>query len=203
MNCQNCGAPMRLILEKRQYVCNHCTSTYFPEPNSEGVRILGEKSLGQCPVCRVPHLVFANVANKTVLHCQQCRGMLMQICELFPVIQVLRSQRPARSEVIPPPINPLELQRRISCPVCRRTMETYLYGDGGNVYVDSCIDCGVIWLDYFELKRIVDAPTRPKRESYVSCWEQAGVQRYNDDIDFWGRSSVLTADVGEFLARLF
>lgn len=179
MNCQNCGTPMRLILEKRQYVCNHCTSTYFPEPNTKGVRVLAEKSHGLCPVCCGSHLVFAEVANKTVLHCQHCRGMLLQISELFSIIQVLRAQRPARVEVIPPPLNPLAPQHKLHCPVCRQKMATYLYGDGGNgdggnVHVDSCIDCGVIWLDYLELKRIVDAPTRPKRESYLPYWEQAG-----------------------------
>lgn len=203
MNCQNCGAPMRLILEKRQYVCNHCSSTYFPEANHEGVRVLGGASHGLCPVCRVSHLVFAEVANKTVLHCQQCRGMLLQISDLFSVVQTLRAQRGARAEIIPPPINPNELHRHIDCPVCRRMMDTYLYGDGGNVYVDSCIDCGVIWLDYLELKRIVDAPRRPQREVYRTHWEQTGIAHYNDDLDFWNRPSVLTVDVGEFLANLF
>lgn len=208
MNCQNCGAPMRLILEKRQYVCNHCTTSFFPEENKDGVQILGEQSHSMCPVCKNSRLMFATIADKTILHCKECRGILLQLRELMLIVQTLRSQRPPDAAVIPPPVNHEEKLRKISCPVCKNSMDTYLYGGGGNVHVDSCIHCGVIWLDYRELKRIVEAPTRPKRATYQSLWEQQGIHPYadrhfNDDIDLWNRPSVLTSSINTILEALF
>ena len=37
-------------------------------------------------------------------------------------------------------------------------MDAHPYGGGGNVNVDSCETCGLIWLDGGELRRIVAAP---------------------------------------------
>jgi Zn-finger nucleic acid-binding protein len=39
-------------------------------------------------------------------------------------------------------------------------MDEHLYGGGGNVNVDSCEACGVLWLDRGELSGIVAAPDR-------------------------------------------
>jgi len=39
-------------------------------------------------------------------------------------------------------------------------MDEHLYGGGGNVNVDSCETCGVLWLDRGELSKIVAAPDR-------------------------------------------
>ena len=39
-------------------------------------------------------------------------------------------------------------------------MDNHPYGGGGNVYIDSCEPCSVIWLDGGELRRIVMAPDR-------------------------------------------
>lgn len=37
-------------------------------------------------------------------------------------------------------------------------MDGHPYGGGGNVNVDSCEKCGVIWLDGSELRRMAAAP---------------------------------------------
>jgi Zn-finger nucleic acid-binding protein len=39
-------------------------------------------------------------------------------------------------------------------------MDKHAYGGGGNVDVDSCEQCEVLWLDRGELSRIVAAPDR-------------------------------------------
>lgn len=203
MNCPNCGAPMKLILAKRQYVCNHCTTSYFPEENRDGVQTLGEQSHGLCPICGYSPLIFATSGGKTVLHCKECRGLLVQIRELMPIIQTLRSQRLANSEVVPPLVDHGESSRKVSCPVCKRVMDTYLYGGGGNVYVDSCIECGVIWLDYRELNRIVEAPTRSRPVPYRTLWEQQGEKSYSENVDLWSNPSVLTSSLNTILDLLF
>jgi Zn-finger nucleic acid-binding protein len=41
-------------------------------------------------------------------------------------------------------------------------LETHPYYGPGNVVIDSCAACDVIWLDFGELKQIVDAPGRDR-----------------------------------------
>jgi Zn-finger nucleic acid-binding protein len=55
--------------------------------------------------------------------------------------------------------------RALHCPLCKLAMDKHAYGGGGNVDVDSCEQCEVLWLDRGELSRIVAAPDRdPKTE---------------------------------------
>ncbi len=76
---------------------------------------------------------------------------------VFPaVIQDLKSRRSATAYDARP-FDPRDLGRRILCPKCSRQMDTHLYG-GGNVIIDDCENCGLNWLDYGELDRIVRAP---------------------------------------------
>jgi len=37
-------------------------------------------------------------------------------------------------------------------------MDTHLYGGPGNVIIDTCESCALMWLDYGELERMVRAP---------------------------------------------
>ena len=69
----------------------------------------------------------------------------------------------AEPPVIPEPIDPKELLRQVRCPHCRQVMETHVYGGPGNVIVDNCPRCTVIWMDHGELKKIRDAPGRARR----------------------------------------
>jgi hypothetical protein len=41
-------------------------------------------------------------------------------------------------------------------------METHPYFGPGNVVIDSCAGCELIWLDFGELKQIVAAPGRDR-----------------------------------------
>jgi hypothetical protein len=56
------------------------------------------------------------------------------------------------------PRSPLDADRRLRCPSCASQMEGHPYGGGGNVNVDSCETCGLLWLDGGELRRIAAAP---------------------------------------------
>ena len=50
------------------------------------------------------------------------------------------------------------LDRSTKCPQCKQQMDTHLYGGPGNVIIDVCEACGLVWLDHGELERIVSAP---------------------------------------------
>lgn len=43
-------------------------------------------------------------------------------------------------------------------------MATHPYYGPGNVVIDTCEDCNIVWLDFGELSQIVDAPGRDRGE---------------------------------------
>ena len=42
MTCPACGAAMHVATGKDYLICDYCGSTHFPDPNPDGVRVLGE-----------------------------------------------------------------------------------------------------------------------------------------------------------------
>jgi Zn-finger nucleic acid-binding protein len=45
-------------------------------------------------------------------------------------------------------------------------MDVHPYYGPGNVVIDTCIDCRVLWLDHGELRKIRDAPGRDRVQSH-------------------------------------
>jgi Zn-finger nucleic acid-binding protein len=151
---------MKLILEQRQFACEYCTTIYFPEEDNEGVRMLDEESQSICPVCRIP-LFYGYVDWTQILYCRKCRGMLIDQETFSRAVEYLRAA-PEGPPVEPPRMNPEELRRKIVCPECNRQMSTHPYGGPGNIILDNCINCDLIWLDHTELSRVVRAPGRDR-----------------------------------------
>ncbi len=60
--------------------------------------------------------------------------------------------------VEPRPLEERALERELTCPRCHTRLATHPYYGPGNVVVDSCGRCDVIWLDFGELRQILDAP---------------------------------------------
>jgi Zn-finger nucleic acid-binding protein len=156
MNCPNCGAPMNLAPDKLYFVCPYCTSIYFPEKGPDGLRILNIPSELNCPVCNIP-LLSAWAGDTHVLCCGKCRGLLLNQLVFLYTIQYLRANS-SNPPLRPTPMNPEELKRQIECPKCHQKMDTHPYGGPGNIVVDNCPECNLIWLDYRELDRVVSAP---------------------------------------------
>jgi len=108
-----------------------------------------------CPVCSVA-LIKAAISTTSVLFCTNCRGLLLPMNELPSLIDELRSLRTESAAQTSPDKG--DLKRSLRCPSCHRLMETHFYAGPGNVILDSCGDCFLIWLDRGELMRIVHAP---------------------------------------------
>ncbi len=155
MNCPSCGAPLRLEEEKDFLCCDYCRNILYPEKNEEGVRVLSEESKLQCPVCAVA-LAHASLGGHRILYCQRCRGMLTLMERFMALAAALRA---GQTDGIPQaPARPEEFQRHTFCPQCHHEMDTHFYGGPGNVVIDSCSPCHMIWLDYHELLRIIRSP---------------------------------------------
>ena len=162
MNCSNCGAPMKLAHDRHYYHCEYCTSIYFPEESRDGIRALEEYSEVNCPVCRVS-LLHAWIDKTAVLYCGRCRGILLDQNVFLATLRYLRARSTEPPER-PRPINPQELAREILCPSCGRKMDTHPYCGPGNIVVDNCPHCTLIWLDTSEIGRVVRAPGRDRGE---------------------------------------
>jgi Zn-finger nucleic acid-binding protein len=136
-------------------VCDYCKSVVVPEKDENGLAVLGEATGRSCPVCDLS-LQRATLSAIPVLYCTRCHGLLVLMGLFESLITAARVQRPGT--LAQPPIDPHELDRRIGCPNCHRTMDTHTYCGPGNVVIDSCDFCLVNWLDDGELARIAHAP---------------------------------------------
>jgi Zn-finger nucleic acid-binding protein len=152
---------MQLVLDRQHFFCEYCTSIYFPKENKDGIRILEQNSETSCPVCNIP-LVYGFIDGTQVLYCLNCRGILIDQEVFLMVIDYLRTKSSA-PKISPPPVDLEELKRNINCPNCSRQMSTHLYGGPGNLVVDNCRHCSLLWLDNNEFTRIIRAPGRKPR----------------------------------------
>lgn len=159
MNCPNCGAPMELIQRRHYFVCPYCTTFHFPEEDArgtDGVAVVGAATGLNCPVCEHA-LVEGLIEGQPVQYCANCRGLLATNGDFREITLKRRAQRTASAEPVEA-INPTELEREVGCPICARRMETHPYYGPGNVVIDSCSHCFVVWLDHGELGLIERAP---------------------------------------------
>lgn len=155
MNCKQCGAPMSVEEGQDFFHCGYCGSYDFPDPNQDGVSLLDEVSPFDCPLCRKP-LVSATVKNVHILSCPNCRGNLVEQSKMLPILSQARSLD-STSETSYSPQKKSELSRTLICPSCQKIMNAYPYGGPGNIIIQGCEQCRLIWLDFGELSRIIHA----------------------------------------------
>ena len=160
MNCEHCGAPLKLISGRDYFFCDQCGNFHFPGPNRDGVSLLGETSDMSCPICHEA-LVSGSADGVRLLTCRKCHGLLVPQWNLYTLVRYLRAEY-AEKDRPPWPLNQEELQRAITCPSCRQVMDTHPYYGPGNVVIDNCGPCGLVWLDFGELDRVLSAAGRDR-----------------------------------------
>ncbi len=154
---------MELIATRGYYFCRYCGAFHFPETTAdEGVRVLGEAQPPlPCPACRKPLSSALVDGLFPVHHCGNCRGLLIPRGKFIDIVRKRRAWATTPPSA-PVPIDPKDLQREVRCPVCSARMETHPYYGPGNVVIDNCETCEIVWLDFGELRQIVDAPGRDR-----------------------------------------
>jgi Zn-finger nucleic acid-binding protein len=167
MTCEHCGAPMRADRERGLFVCDYCESQAIPPLEDDGVLLLGPAK-EKCPTCAATTppsgissatLSNGSLASFNLRYCEHCRGMLIGMDDFQPLIAALRSHRDAPAAFLAPRSS-RDADRTLECPKCGAAMDDHPYGGGGNVNVDTCEDCDVIWLDGGELRKIAAAADR-------------------------------------------
>ncbi len=180
---------MELFERRRYYFCQHCGSFHFIDPENaeqDGVHVLERaESAAPCPVCSAPLTKALLDAAHTIEYCEQCRGVLVSRGSFVDVTTARRAY--AQGPPAPPqPIDRRELQRRMKCPKCNGEMDVHPYYGPGNVVIDTCSRCDVIWLDRGELKQIADAPGQDRGRRFATP-EAEGSPR--PDVHRVGRSA--------------
>jgi Zn-finger nucleic acid-binding protein len=118
-----------------------------------------------CPVCSQA-LVRAVIDDRDPIEiCERCKGIFMPR-RAFAVTVLARRRAAQKPSVMPMPADRGELERRIACPRCGSAMLTDRYYGPGNIVIDTCPTCDVVWLDAGELGRAIDAPG-PDRRTWV------------------------------------
>jgi Zn-finger nucleic acid-binding protein len=154
---------MELFDRRRYYSCNHCGTFHFMDtPAIEGVHVLGPHDVARsCPICTATLMRALLDDRATIEHCEQCRGLLMPRQAFGEAVWARRAS--ASGPGLPPqPLDSRELKRHIACPSCDQKMDVHPYFGPGNIVIDSCSTCDLIWLDHGELKQITDAPGRDR-----------------------------------------
>ena len=137
--------------------CDYCETPHFPNPNADGIRVLGIASEYACPACRNEPLAHASVGGERMYYCEKCHGLLISM-NVFPaIVEELRSHHQS-SEYAGKQPDWEGMKRLIKCPKCRQPMDAHPYAGPGAVIIDSCSDCYLNWLDHGELQRVVRAP---------------------------------------------
>jgi Zn-finger nucleic acid-binding protein len=158
-NCPACGAPITPKADTEGCKCDFCHAVFFPGEEDDGVTVLdqpdGPDLDRSCPLCNQP-LVHAALARGAVLYCTECHGLLLPMGELPALIDALRAGQKRLAVQTPPDHD--DLKRTVQCPKCHRRMDTHFYAGPGNVIIDTCADCLLVWLDRGELMRIAHAP---------------------------------------------
>jgi len=155
--CPACGGPLTIRPDTEGSECSFCRKVYFPGEDGERIEVSTDSpdpSLA-CPVCFEP-LVKASLVKTPVLYCKQCCGVLMPMEAVAEVVDELRAG--VESDAVQTPAGRDDLKRVIQCPRCNRRMDTHRYAGPGNVVVDSCDNCSLIWFDAGEVTRIAHAP---------------------------------------------
>lgn len=161
MNCSNCAAPLDWQPGRTLLQCAHCHSYRQPLNEPELVNRLewqGVTTEHNCPTCHEA-LEAATLDGLPAAGCRSCAGVLLHD-DVFA--QVVRSRRASYRGVerLAAPLDPELLEREIVCPGCRQPMEVHPFYGPGNQIIDSCLPCGLIWVDSGELAAIEQAPGR-------------------------------------------
>jgi Zn-finger nucleic acid-binding protein len=154
---------MQLFAARRYFFCEHCGAFHFLDaPAVEGVRVLTRPASPRpCPLCAAPLATSVLDDAHAVEHCERCRGLLLPRASFSDAIGRRRARETGPPSA-PAPLDPRELSRTIACPGCHAPMDVHPYYGPGNVVIDSCSRCDLIWLDYGELKQITEAPGKDR-----------------------------------------
>lgn len=157
ISCQKCGGVSNVVAGQPYYRCQFCTSLIQPvQVSTDRIHPTGQTLQSTCPCCSNA-LETGLMEDRQVLYCGQCLGLLMKNEDFGAIVHARAARRVGVDPAEPRPIDPASYERRVGCPSCSAKMDVHPYYGPGNVVVDTCYECGLIWLDHGEITRVEHA----------------------------------------------
>ena len=157
IGCQKCGGTAEVVAGQQYYNCVYCESLIqLAEVSEDRILPTGITLDCSCPTCEQP-LQTGLIEKRRALFCGSCFGVLIRHADFSGIVQERQARRAGMEPAEPRPIDPESLKREIQCPSCSQRMETHPYYGPGNIVVDTCSECGYLWLDHGEMTRVENA----------------------------------------------
>lgn len=128
----------------------------FASETLESLEFSDREAGVDCPNCQ-QSLSIATMDDTKIAACRSCKGMLFQMDVLAFFVRSKRAEYKL-DDVTPEPLNSNDLEIKRNCPACWQSFDTHPYYGPGNVVIDSCRNCQLIWLDQGEFSTIIKAP---------------------------------------------
>lgn len=155
--CQKCGGTAEVVAGQQYYNCVYCDSLIqLVEISEDRILPTGITLDCCCPACD-QLLQTGLIEKRRALFCGSCFGILIRHADFAGIIQERQARRAGQEPAEPRPIDPESLKRQVQCPSCSQRMETHPYYGPGNIVVDTCSECGYLWLDHGEISRVENA----------------------------------------------
>lgn len=156
LRCTTCGGTLRCDSRQSSYQCEYCRSVAVVSDAPllvDGILPIDEPLNAPCSSCS-GNLQTGQLDGRPILYCAGCFGMLVRRDHFGAIVNERRAKRVGLEQEIMSPIDPSAYARRLRCPSCQGSMETHPYYGPGNVVIDSCAECSLVWLDHGELARV-------------------------------------------------
>jgi Zn-finger nucleic acid-binding protein len=165
--CQKCGGTAEVVAGQQYHNCVYCDSLIqLAEISEDRILPTGVTLDCSCPTCDQP-LQTGLIEKRRALFCGACFGILIRHADFAGIIQERQARRAGQEPAEPRPIDPESYKRQTNCPSCSQRMETHPYYGPGNIVVDTCSECGYLWLDHGEISRVENASFVRRRAPYT------------------------------------
>jgi Zn-finger nucleic acid-binding protein len=162
INCKKCGGIANPVAGQEYHRCRFCDSLIqLAEVSVDRILPTGAflGSEGTCPCC-ADLLQTGVIEGRRGLYCGLCFGMLLRHEDFGGIIQERQARRAGIEPAEPRPVDPKAFHRRLNCPSCHAQMDVHPYYGPGNIVIDTCAQCGLMWLDHGELTRVEQSAAR-------------------------------------------
>ena len=171
IGCQKCVGTAEVVAGQQYYNCVYCDSLIqLTEVSQDRILPTGITLDCSCPTCNHP-LQTGLIEKRRALFCGSCLGILIRHADFAGIVQERQARRAGLEPAEPRPIDPESLKREIRCPACSHRMDTHPYYGPGNIVVDTCGECGYLWLDHGEMTRVESASFVRRSTQYT--WDSA------------------------------
>jgi Zn-finger nucleic acid-binding protein len=148
MHCENCGGSVLGGTANNNLRCDFCEASRCEKvlrKVAARIKLLRGSTDVECPGCS-QELRLGKLSKSKVLHCTHCRGLLMTTGTLREMVRQQRSKQP-RVGPAPQAVAGTAFRRSVACPQCTMLLELHPYHGPGQVMIESCGRCNLVWFD--------------------------------------------------------